>query len=140
MAIHVRGPTYAYFPLRAGGVLLLPINHNMFDGKSFPGTGLTMVILSCWPKQINSIGGSALHQQLRVQISCINNVLVRQEPLLLKRLVNLLGDLIIGDRRLRRLYMRDEAGGVIVAGFGEMSGCHLPTAGFASCCRRHEGS
>ena len=93
------------------------------------GTCLPAVIMPRGPQQVHAELGAARHQELRIEIACIHNVDLRQQPLLKQGAVNARSDFAVGGRRCGRLDVGDQVRRVVFTGFCQMHLVAHPAGG-----------
>jgi len=106
--------------------LLFPIDGEVVDVIAGIRCGLPMSILAGWANRINLVVPLALHQQLRINISRIYDMLVREQFFAGEPGVNSCGHGIISDRSGCGFHMRHDQGEMSFTGFGQMHFISLP--------------
>jgi hypothetical protein len=114
------GPTETGLPLRAGCLLLLPVNNKSLDIEALTCLGLPFHIWSRRTEQIHVVVLSARHQQFSVKIPRVHDVGRGEQPFLLKRVVYGWCNGAVSDGGRSRLDMRDEVWSLVVAGLSQM--------------------
>ena len=72
--VNGRSPTAAGASLRAGGLLVLPIDEKVIGIEASRLPGLPLMVPAGWTHQVNLVVPLALHQELRVHIARIDDV------------------------------------------------------------------
>src|SRR4051794_29198185 len=101
-------PTLAGTSLRAGYLLLRPINLKLVRRKAFGFACLTFLVAAGGSVQIHAVVPFALDQEFGLPITGIHQVAIRQKILVLQRFVNDRNDLTISGGGSGRFHMRDQ--------------------------------
>ncbi len=99
---------------------LLPVNSKLRSFKARLLASLPMIILSAWPKEIDSIHGSACDDGLYIDIPGIHHMLLWEESVSSQMVMNVRKNIIISNWSKSRFYMRYQVGSIIVTGFRQM--------------------
>ena len=122
-------PLATGLPLRTDGLASLPVNTEVLDAEAGRGACLPAMIMSRRSKELHAIFGGCRHEELRVEIAGVDDVDLRQQPLLLQGAMHARRNLAIGHGCGGCLDVGDQIWRIVFARLGEVHFITDPASG-----------